>query len=172
MKHLFKQGFTLIELLIVIAIVGILTALITTNLQAARARARDLRRKADLQSIAQSLRLYYNDAKRFPLGDTTTSFQIKGCNTISTPQNCAWGSAFMTTANTYMNSLPLDPSSSDSNPIEYQYESEDTDELLLVAQLENESDSDIAESQTRCSTLYGSFNGTKDPTKDYLVCAQ
>lgn len=80
MKNWLKKGFTLIELLIVIAIVGILTALVTTNLQGARSRARDVRRKSDLRGIEQALRLYYNDNNRFPL--SSTSYEINGCEGI------------------------------------------------------------------------------------------
>lgn len=171
MKNLLKKGFTLIELLIVIAIIGILTALVTTNLQSARSRARDIRRKSDLRSIEQSLRLYYNDARGFPIGDGTTSYQIKGCGTVAVPTTCSWGGEFKTTNNTYMSSLPLDPSSSDSSTINYQYYSADSDAYLLVTELENASDQDIENSQTRCSSLYSSFTGTKTDT-DYVVCGQ
>lgn len=171
MKNWLKKGFTLIELLIVIAIVGILTALITTNLQGARSRARDIRRKSDLRAIEQSLRLYYNDAKQFPVGGVSNSYRIDGCGTIAVPTTCSWGGAFATSVNTYMSTLPTDPSSSDT-PIYYQYYSPEDDEYLLVATLENVSDQDIADSQARCATIYASFTGTKTPTQDYLSCAQ
>ena len=86
MINILKKGFTLIELLIVIAIVGIMTALVTTNLQSARSRARDTRRKSDLRAIEQSLRLYYNDQKKFPTG-SSPDYQINGCNGLG----CSWG---------------------------------------------------------------------------------
>lgn len=172
MKNWLKKGFTLIELLIVIAIIGILTALITTNLQGARSRARDVRRKSDLRSIEQSLRLYYNDAKGFPTGDAGNGYSIEGCGTIATPTTCAWGSAFATTTNVYMSTLPYDPSSSSTTTISYQYYSADSDSYLLVTQLENVSDQDITNSQARCSSLYTSYTGTKSPTTDYLACGQ
>lgn len=171
MMNLIKKGFTLIELLIVIAIIGILAALITTNLQGARSRARDLRRKSDLRSIEQSLRLYYNDAKGFPTGDISNNFAIEGCGTITVPTTCAWGGEFSTTNNTYLATLPLDPSTS-TTEISYQYYSADSDEYLLVATLENASDQDIVASQTRCAGIYASFGGTKDPNLDYLACGQ
>lgn len=171
MKNLFKKGFTLIELLIVIAIIGILTALITTNLVGARARARDVRRKADLRAVQQSLRLYYNDAKLFPVSDS--SYKITGCGTIAVPTVCSWGSAFSTTASVYMSSLPTDPSST-STPIPYKYYSVTGDKQLLIATLENASDLDIADSQSRCTTdLYEDLPvGDKNTSLDYLICDQ
>lgn len=162
-----SKGFTLIELLIVITIIGILTALITTNLQGARSRARDTRRKSDLRAIEQSVRLYYNDAKRFPASD---SFSIQGCTSIASPSVCSWGDTFATDSSTYMGSLPLDPSSSTATQVTYKYVSSDDDEFLLVAQLENLSDPDIADSQSRCSGLYGNYAG--DTTRDFVICAQ
>ena len=169
MKNWIKKGFTLIELLIVIAIIGILTALVTTNLQGARSRARDTRRKSDLHAIEQSLRLYYNDAKQFPASDASNN--ITGCNTIAAPTPCSWGGAFATTASTYMSSLPVDPSSSDLASVTYKYFSADDDKYLLIATLENASDQDIADSQDRCATLYSSYSSSEAET-DYLVCAE
>ena len=169
MKNWLKRGFTLIELLIVIAIIGVLTALVTTNLQGARSRARDARRKSDLHAIEQSLRLYYNDAKQFPASDVSNN--ITGCNTIASPTTCSWGGAFATSASTYMSSLPVDPSSSDLSSVTYKYFSGDDDSYLLIATLENSSDQDIGDTQDRCATLYGSYTGTKTAT-DYLLCAE
>jgi type II secretion system protein G len=169
LKSQLKQGFTLIELLIVIAIIGVLTALVTTNLQGARSRARDTRRKSDLHAIEQSLRLYYNDAKQFPASDVANN--IVGCNTIAAPSACSWGGAFATSASTYMSSLPLDPSSSDLASVTYKYFSTNDDKYLLIATLENSSDQDISDSQDRCASLYGSYSGSKTET-DYLVCAE
>ena len=62
-----KKGFTLIELIVVIAIIGTLTGLIVNNLNDARARARDAKRKQDLGSFKTALRLYYNDNQTYPL---------------------------------------------------------------------------------------------------------
>jgi prepilin-type N-terminal cleavage/methylation domain-containing protein len=167
-SSVWRNGFTLIELLIVIAIVGILTALVTTNLQGARSRARDVRRKSDLRAIEQSLRLYYNDAKSFPA--SSGAYEINGCGTISTPTTCSWSGSFATDNDIYMSSLPQDPSSSDT-PISYRYYSSNDDQYILVAELENLSDLDIAASQARCETVYGTFTGAKTTT-DYVICAQ
>ncbi len=170
MMNIFKKGFTLIELLIVIAIIGILTALITTNLQAARERARDSRRKTDLQSINQSLRLYYSDRQTFPNG---TSGVIQGCGAAGTTA-CPWGGAFGSGTTTYMGYLPLDPASSSTNSINYYYQhASGGNNFILVAKLENPSDADMALSQARCGTIYASATGfTKEADKDYIVCAE
>lgn len=161
-----KKGFTLIELLIVIAIIGILTAIVTTNLQSVRQRARDTRRKSDLRAIQQSLRLYYNDAKSFPT--SSTDFQINGCEGTA----CSWGGTFTTGNTIYMSSLPTDPSSS-TVVVTYKYFSNSDDSYILVASLENGSDTDITDSQARCTAAYATYTSMdKQPLSDYVACAQ
>ena len=125
------MGFTLIELLVVISIIGILSALILSNMQDARARARDTQRKSDLRQVRTALRMYYNDNQSYPADDE--SGNIIGYS---------WGSQFGTTT-VYMKELPQDPLGS-SHP--YYYE-QDTggDGFDLYACLENESDSSGSE---------------------------
>jgi len=172
MINLLKKGFTLIELLIVIAIIGILTALVTTNLQGARSRARYTRRKSDLRAIEQSLRLYYNDAKGFPVSDAT--YHIVGCGSLATPTVCSWGGNFSTTSSVYMSTLPTDPLSSTTAPTTYKYFSNDDNKILIITKLENASDSDIADTQTRCANSYSDYkaSGGSSTLTDYLVCAE
>lgn len=61
-----SAGFTLIELLVVIAIIGILTAIGTFAYSSAQMRARDARRKSDLQMIQSALELYRYDNGNYP----------------------------------------------------------------------------------------------------------
>ena len=169
LKKKLSKGFTLIELLIVIAIIGILTTILLVNLQGVRERARDARRKSDLDAIKKSLQIYYNDAQQYP---DDNSFRIVGCGTIAAPTACSWGSAFETSSpsTSYMSSLPYGPSNSASYTETYQYFSNSDESFIIVSTLENASDPELSESQARCATMYASFNGSK-ATTDYLVCA-
>jgi len=53
-----RRGFTLIELLVVIAIIGLLSSIVLASLNTARDRARDARRKSDVNTILTALALY------------------------------------------------------------------------------------------------------------------
>jgi prepilin-type N-terminal cleavage/methylation domain-containing protein len=59
-------GFTLIELLITIAVISILAAIGLTVYPSAQAKARDAKRKADLNDIRNALQLYYNENNSYP----------------------------------------------------------------------------------------------------------
>ncbi|OGE76633.1 MAG: hypothetical protein A3C85_02550 [Candidatus Doudnabacteria bacterium RIFCSPHIGHO2_02_FULL_48_21] len=62
----FLTGFTLIELLVVISIIGLLASVVLVSLNAARAKARDTKRKADLAQIVKALELYYDQYGVYP----------------------------------------------------------------------------------------------------------
>lgn len=64
-----KRGFTLVELLTVIAIIGILVSIVAVATNQARIRARDTQRKADLNSVATALEMYYAHKREFPVAN-------------------------------------------------------------------------------------------------------
>lgn len=68
-----KKGFTLIELMVSIAIIGILTAIITTNFTSSKAKSRDAKRVSDLAQIQLALSLYFDRCNSYPPGIITSS---------------------------------------------------------------------------------------------------
>lgn len=172
MKHLhtnarggkyMKKGFSLIELLVVISIIAVITGLSLTNFLGARQRARDTRRKSDLQQLKYALRLYYNDYNKYP---AATNNLIMGCGASGTsqcPGGCSAGEFAAGGSGgcsiVYMRKLPT----------EYTYarhpnKPTDTDDFLLSVTLENISDGDSATSQARCGISPATAG-------QYVVCA-
>jgi len=157
-----KKGFTLIELLVVISIIGMLTALIVVNFNAARERARDVQRKSDLDQIKKALRMYYNDYGGYPVHSDSA---IAGCGTDGDTA-CSWGGEWSAGSGgmVYMKILPEDPQP-DSSSYYYSQTAVGQD-FCLWAILENKSDGDIIKSQARCTDCSA-------PSEDhnYVVCA-
>lgn len=84
-----SRGFSLIELLVVIAIIGILSSVVLTSLNTARAKARDARRISDIKQVQLALELYY-DANNFY------------------PEN-SWATLSSGLTGTFMSQVPNDP---------------------------------------------------------------
>jgi len=61
-----QAGFTLIELLIVIAILGILAAILIPNFVRARSSSQLATCQLDLRNIAAALELYYGENQNYP----------------------------------------------------------------------------------------------------------
>ena len=54
-----RAGFTLFELLVVISIIGVIVAVATVAYSSAQKRARDAKRREDLQAVQKALEQYY-----------------------------------------------------------------------------------------------------------------
>jgi prepilin-type N-terminal cleavage/methylation domain-containing protein len=98
-----KRGFTLIELLIVIGLIGVLTTFFVNTASLNIKRARDSRRKSDLELIRSGIETYRADCNTYP---TTLSYgaALKG---TGSPTTCL-------SSNTYISIVPADPTPSQS----------------------------------------------------------
>lgn len=148
-KIKYNAGFTLIELLVVIAVMALLLAVAVPNYLGARERARDAKKKQELVEMKKALRMYYNDFQSYPSTLTACSPTVDfasgtGCETV------------------YMKKFPADF----GGAIEYFLSS--SDDFCLTATLENASDTDIADSQSRCVSACGT---NCDGAMDYCACS-
>lgn len=120
-RQIKKRGFTLIELLVVISIIGILAAFIVASFTSAQAKARDSRRKADLDAIKKALEL----AK----GDSMSSASYPACQTyIAGTSGCYLkpiASGITTSPDIvgkkYIKDIPADPRSTTALAVYYGY---------------------------------------------------
>ena len=96
-----QRGFTLIEIMVVIAILGILAALIVPKIMSRPDEARRVAAKQDIGSIKQALDLYRLDNSRYPTQDQGLQALISKPTTDPVPNNWKEGG--------YLDKLPTDP---------------------------------------------------------------
>lgn len=139
-----KKGFTLIELLVVITIIGVLTSLFVANMVSVRERAKDARKKSNLNEFKTALRLYYNDNQNYP----------------QAAEIPAQGNSFTGAGGVvYMQEVPeyLDYTVTPTR-----------DGFTLSVELENLSDTEICESWTKCGVAGTCETGTDSV---FYMCA-
>lgn len=132
-KHI--RGFSLVEILVVVSIIAILSSLFISQATGnAQKKARDSKRRADLESIRAALEIYRNDCGSYP---ATLGSSLTGSGT------CA--------GNTYMNTVPSDPGANS-----YRYTANGTNAYAICARLETLGASQLCSSSPctgNCGTL-------------------
>ena len=79
-----KLGFTLIELLVVVAIIGLLSSIVSAALNNSRTRSRDARRVSDLKQLKSAMDLYYSIGTGYPDDATWTAALTSGLSCSGT----------------------------------------------------------------------------------------
>lgn len=130
-----QGGFTLIEFLVVTVLLGIVGVLGAMAFMPSMEKARDGKRKADLNNISQVLEAYHNDYGRYP--SSTATGTIQACSQSGSQVGCDWGAAMVDGKGTvYMAKLPADPKA-----FAYHYLADaDGNWYVLLSRLENELD--------------------------------
>ncbi len=95
------RGFTLIEVMVVVAILGILAALIVPKLVGRSDEARVVAAKQDIGTLMQSLKLYRLDNQHYPTNQQGLAALVQKPTTDPVPPNWKDGG--------YLDKLPNDP---------------------------------------------------------------
>ncbi len=118
-----RKGFTLIEILAVVAIIAVLIVLGFIAYSKQLARARDARRKADINRIQVAVEEYEKDHNCYPLPELV---------------KCVPGTGLQP----YLKQIPCDPRTGDSYPYDYDTPATCPRWYRVFAKLENTSDHD------------------------------
>lgn len=75
------KGFTLIEVIIVVAIIGVLAAVVILNLNSAQAKSRDSRRISDMNTVSKAFQMYF---------EKNNTYNVDGTGCLPTSPGSGW----------------------------------------------------------------------------------
>lgn len=156
-KNLFnKKGFTLVELMVVVAIIGILSAVVIVNISSSRSKARDAKRISDIAQIQLALEQFFDRCNRYIYASSgKIDTEDKNCKNITD----------------FISVIPKDP----LTKADYKYGVEGSNFLdyILKAELENDGNGATAEGLSNPATsavnLYSVSGPCAPSTKNYCV---
>lgn len=151
-------GFTLIELMVVIAIIGLLSAVLYASFSEARAQARDKVRLTSLKELQLAIELYKAQNGRYP---------AKGCGSPSGwvgpgPQQGSTGTEcadyIVGLVPDYIEKLPTDPSKENQTGLGFLYGTDATGswyKVLILESVESLIPTDYNNEFARCPKATG-----------------
>jgi prepilin-type N-terminal cleavage/methylation domain-containing protein len=188
-----KKGFTLIELLVVVSIISLLSSIVLTSVNNAKARGRDARRKEDFKQMQNALELYYNQNGGYPALGAPNPLQLT-YNVRSNPAGSgtllAAYYAFFAPLITqgFISTIPIDPinvasgatpysSSTTVNSIYYFFSNgtaggSNATVYLLCSWLENQSDKQTLQYTDVIDPFTGSYLYGNEGYSAYMYCVR
>lgn len=151
MKFSHNNGFTLIELLVTVAIIVILTTIVTSNFGQAKAKSRDSKRISDIAQLQLALEGFVDRCSRYPSAPLS----------LSSSDNCPGG----VTLGTFISQIPTSPS-----PGSYSYSAKaDGSDYVLKVTLET-SNGVLSDTYTGdLSTYSPTISNCTASAKEYCV---